>query len=121
MYAVRQPEDTHLTLDGFRATCNGDEVSMGERTSLAGPCRIDAKMSAHGEALDGITVSLVRNGEVFATQDVDVDEGGVELHWDDETDHEPAFYRLVARRGNRVALYGNPVFVGVVGVGEATP
>ena len=124
MYAVRQPEDSHLTLEGFRATCDGEEVSMGERTSRASPCRIGAKLSAHGEALDGVTVSLVRNGEVLATRDVDIDEDGVELEWDDDAGDEPLFYRLAARRGNRVALYGNPVFVGVVdvvNVGEAAP
>ena len=118
MYAVRHAEDSRLTLEGFRATCDGDEVSMGERTSRAGPCRIRAKLSAHGETLDDVTVSLVRSGEVLAKRDVDIDEDGVELVWDDDAGDEPLFYRLVARKGNRVALYGNPVFVGV---GEATP
>ncbi len=124
MYAVRQTEDSHLRLEGFRATCNGDEVSMGQRTGRVSPCRIGAKLSAHGEALDGVTVSLVRNGEVLAREDVDIDEDGVELEWDDDAGDQPLFYRLAARRGNRVALYGNPVFVGVVGVvgvGEAAP
>jgi hypothetical protein len=117
MYAVRQTESSRLRLDDFRATCRGDDVSMGEWTRSTGPCRIDARLRVEGEALDGVTVSLVRNGEVMESGDVDIGESGVELEWADPTD-EPAFYRLVARRGNRVALYGNPAFTGVE---EAAP
>lgn len=118
MYAVRQTEGSHLRLDDFRVTCRGEDVLMGEWTRSTGPCRIHARLRAQGEALAGVTVSLVRNGEVMDSGDVDLDENGVELEWDDPIRDEPAFYRLVARRGNRVALYGNPAFAGVK---EAAP
>jgi hypothetical protein len=112
MYAVRQPGTSRLTLERFRAVCGHQEVEMGQRATVTGPCRIEAVLLSTGEALKGVTVSLVRNGEVAGQRSVDISEDGVELAWNEVgPPGEASFYRLIARRGNRLSLYSNPIFV----------
>ena len=112
MYAVRQPGTSRLTLERFQAVCSGHEGGMGERATVMGPCRIEAVLRSGGVRLQEVAVTLIRNGEVVSERSVDIAEEGVKLEWDEDgPSHESLFFRLVARRGNRLALYGNPIFV----------
>jgi hypothetical protein len=112
MYAVRQPRATRLTLERFRAVCNQNAVNMGQRATVTSPCRIEATLRAHGEPLDNVATTLVSNGEVAGERTIDIGEDGVELTWDaDVAPGRISYFRLMARRGNTLSLFSNPVFL----------
>ena len=112
MYAVRQPGATRLTLERFRAVCDQDAVNMGQRATVTSPCRIEARLRARGETLGKVSTTLVRNGEVAGERTIDIGEDGIELTWDaDVAPGRISYFRLMARRGNTLSLFSNPIFL----------
>ena len=112
MYAVRQPGATRLTLERFRAVCNHGAVNMGQRATVTSPCRIEAFLRARGEPLGKVATTLVSNGDVAGERTIDIGEDGVELTWDaDVAPGRISYFRLMARRGNNLSLFSNPVFL----------
>jgi hypothetical protein len=112
MYAVRQPGAGRLTLERFRAVCDQDAVNMGQRATVTSPCRIEAILCARGEPLGKVATTLVSNGEVVDERTIDIDEDGVVLTWHaDVAPGRVSYFRLMARRGNNLSLFSNPVFL----------
>jgi len=111
-YAVRQPGATRLTLERFRAVCDQDAVNMGQRATVTSPCRIEVILRARGETLGKVSTTLVRNGEVAGERTIDIGEDGVGLTWDaDVAPGRISYFRLMARRGNTLSLFSNPIFL----------